>query len=190
MLRNRPNFLLIAALGALTLAACAPKQVKKDAADQAKNKGKNAADQANYAPPTDVTEASLRAGEFVNVDGLENVRFDYDSANLKEEALTVLKNNGEYIKSHKDDDFLIAGFCDDRGTIEYNLALGQKRAKQVREYYMKLGISGNRIATISYGKENPLCSDATEECWAQNRRGETRARARTASNGTTEQTPQ
>jgi peptidoglycan-associated lipoprotein len=182
MLGHRSRLLTLSLLAALFTAACNPKNVKKDSADDAKNGKKGAQEEAAYTPPTDVTEASLRGSEFTSVDGLEAVRFDYDSANLKEDALTVLKNNAEYIKSHKNSDFLVAGFCDDRGTIEYNLALGQKRAKQVREYYMRLGISGKRVATISYGKENQLCSESTEECWSSNRRAETRVRARTASN--------
>jgi peptidoglycan-associated lipoprotein len=189
MLRHRSRLFFFAAVAALTVCACAPKQVKT-AANPTPAAATPAETAPTVPPPTEVTEASLRTGEFVNVEGLEAIHFDYDSSNLKEEALTTLKNNAEYIKSHKDDDFLVAGFCDERGTIEYNLALGQKRAKQVREYYMKLGISGKRIATISYGKESPLCSESTEECWAKNRRGETRARAAKSSDDTTETAPQ
>ena len=65
---------------------------------------------------------------------------------------------------------LIEGHCDDRGTNEYNLALGDRRAKSVRDYLVALGIASNRIETISYGEEEPLCTDQTEECWAKNRR--------------------
>jgi len=77
----------------------------------------------------------------------------------------------------------VAGHCDERGTIEYNLALGQRRAKEVRDYYLRLGVSGKSVATISYGKESPLCREANEECWAKNRRAETRIRTGTAANG-------
>ena len=73
---------------------------------------------------------------------------------------------------------MAAGYCDERGTVEYNLALGQKRAKEVREYYIRLGIPGQTLATISYGKEAPLCSASNDDCWAQNRRAETRVRSR------------
>ncbi|MBI3554532.1 MAG: OmpA family protein [Elusimicrobia bacterium] len=190
MIRKNSSFFLLAALAVATFSACNSAQVKKRDADKARAHGKGGADEAGYVPGTDVTEASLRGSDFVTVEGLEAVRFDYDSANLNGDALTTLKNNAEYIKSNKESDFLVAGFCDERGTIEYNLALGQKRAKQVREYYMRLGVSGKRLATISYGKENQLCSESSEECWGQNRRAETRARARTASNRPTDQTPQ
>jgi len=63
----------------------------------------------------------------------------------------------------------VAGRCDQRGTVAYNLALGQRRATSVRDYYIKLGVSGGRVATISYGKEDPVCEEASEECWSKNR---------------------
>jgi peptidoglycan-associated lipoprotein len=75
---------------------------------------------------------------------------------------------------------MVAGHCDERGTTAYNLALGQKRAKEVRDYYVSLGVDGGRLATISYGKEAPLCLESNEACWTRNRRAESRARAKTA----------
>ena len=71
---------------------------------------------------------------------------------------------------------LVEGHCDNRGTTEYNLSLGQKRAKEVRDYYVRLGVSENSIGTISYGEENPACEEETEECWMKNRRSETKVR--------------
>ena len=184
MTRRSIRFLLPAAAAVLTFSACGPKKTVKQDDDAAQQWDKNKVKKEPnpiYTPPTDVTEASLRGTDFAGVDGLEAIHFDYDSANLKDEALASLKKNAEYMKEHKDDQYRIAGYCDDRGTIEYNLALGQKRAKQVREYYIRLGVPGAAVATISYGKENPVCSEATEDCWAQNRRAETSARSRTAS---------
>src|SRR5258708_5403510 len=81
--------------------------------------------------------------------GLEAVHFEYDSSALKADALETLKKNADYLKAHPDEEGLVAGHCDARGTIEYNLALGQKRAQAVREYYMRLGVSGRSLATIS-----------------------------------------
>ncbi|HVE11839.1 MAG TPA: OmpA family protein, partial [Elusimicrobiota bacterium] len=69
---------------------------------------------------------------------------------------------------------------DARGTTQYNLALGQRRAKEVRDYYLRLGVPGKSVATISYGKEKLPCSDATEDCWSRSRRAETKARAKAA----------
>jgi len=133
------------------------------------------------APGVDVTEASLRGSEFTQVPDLETIHFDYDSATLADSALATLKKNAAYLKSHEELEVLIAGFCDERGTVEYNLALGQKRAKEVREYYIRLGARGQSLATISYGKEDPTCSESNDECWAQNRRAETRVRSKAAS---------
>ncbi len=72
---------------------------------------------------------------------------------------------------------IVEGYCDERGTIEYNVALGQRRADAVKTYYAHAGIPRSRLSTISYGKERPVCSDSTEECWARNRLGATRVRS-------------
>ncbi|MBI4370887.1 MAG: OmpA family protein [Elusimicrobia bacterium] len=133
------------------------------------------------APPTEVAEASLRGGgEFAARADLKAVRFDFDSAALSDEALEALKSNAEAIKAEPRLEVRVAGHCDERGTTAYNLALGQKRAKEVRDYYIRLGVDGRRIATISYGEENPLCAQPDEACWTQNRRAETTARTAAA----------
>lgn len=174
----------VAAAVSLLASACSTGVRKKTAG---KDGGKASAGaegaQAAYTPGVDVTEASLRGSDFATVEGLVAVHFDYDSHALNEAALAALKKNAELLKTRKNTDVLVAGHCDERGTIEYNLALGQKRARAVREYYMRLGVDGKRVATISYGKENPSCTESTEKCWAQNRRAETRLRASTAGNG-------
>jgi peptidoglycan-associated lipoprotein len=159
-------------------AGCAPRASKKSAAD--KDAADRAAAEALQNPGVDAEEASLRGGEFKSIEGLMPIRFEYDSALLKEEALSALKKNASYLKSNKQLQVLVAGFCDERGTVEYNLALGQKRAKAVREYYIRLGVNGRNVATISYGKEAPVCEESTEDCWSQNRRAETRVRASNA----------
>ena len=174
--------LLLISLAALFATACAGAR-RKNAADDASKKA--AADKAGSeadtaAPDVNVEEASLRGKDFQSVDALEAIHFDYDSASLKEEQTSTLKNNAEYLKSHPSIEILVAGFCDDRGTTEYNLALGQKRAKEVRDYYIRLGINGKSVATISYGKESPSCSEPNEQCWSQNRRAETRVRVNVA----------
>ena len=179
MKRHSP-FLIIAA--AALFAACATtKTAQKNGLAKDKN-GKNAgaAEGAPAGPATDVTEASLRNGGFDARADLKPVPFDYDSAKLSEEALVVLKSNADAIKADPAVELLVAGHCDDRGTTAYNLALGQKRAKQVRDYYVSLGVDGGRLATISYGKEQPLCSDSNDECWSKNRRAETLARSKAA----------
>jgi peptidoglycan-associated lipoprotein len=167
-------------LMAVLVAACAGPKKKKGGADaDSRAKASDDAD-ANAIPDVNVEEASIHGKEFQKVEGLEPIHFDYDSASLRDEQLATLKKNADYLKANKGLELLVAGFCDDRGTIEYNLALGQKRAKEVREYYIRLGVNGKSMATISYGKESPSCTEATEACWAENRRAETRVRSRVA----------
>lgn len=134
------------------------------------------------APDVESSEASIRGSEFAHARELLAVPFHYDAYSLTEAARETLKGNAEYLKANPDLEVLVAGHCDQRGTVEYNLALGQRRAKAVREYYLRLGLPGKSVATISYGKENTLCADSSDDCWSRNRRAETRVRARTASN--------
>lgn len=164
---------------AVLLSGCAAmkKTAKKDGA-----KGKTAqAEEAGFTPDVNVSEADIKdGGTFGQTPELAPILFDYDSASLRGNALETLKKNAAWLKANRTLDVLVAGHCDDRGTIEYNLALGQKRAREVREYYIRLGVNGKQVATISYGKENQVCSEATEDCWAKNRRAETKVRTRVA----------
>jgi len=101
---------------------------------------------------------------------LGDVRFGYDSADIESDALDVLARNVDWLKQNRNAKVELEGHCDSRGTIEYNLALGAKRAKSVKDHLTGQGISGDRISTISYGEELPLCQEETEACWARNRR--------------------
>ena len=83
----------------------------------------------------------------------------------------------DFMKAFPDAKVKIEGHCDERGTVEYNLALGQKRAKAVRDYYVRLGVPESAMGTISYGEEKPVCNEATDACWLQNRRAETKVKA-------------
>lgn len=153
----------------LGLASCAKKTAKKLKKDE-----------PQVPPGVEVEEPSIRGAEFQAVRELKAVRFEYDRHALTEDARDVLQANADYLKEHPDLEVLAEGHCDDRGTTEYNLALGQKRAKGVRDYYGRIGVKLKRVATLSYGEEKPLCDDPTENCWAKNRRSETKVRARTA----------
>ncbi len=101
---------------------------------------------------------------------LETIHFDYDSYALSPEARSVLESNAEWLRANTSARAEVEGHCDDRGTVEYNLALGAKRANAARDYLIALGIETARLTTISYGKELPACRDQTPECWARNRR--------------------
>ena len=101
---------------------------------------------------------------------LKDVRFDYDSADIREADRQVLAENAEVLKKF---DFLrvtIEGHCDERGTVDYNLALGERRARGASDYLVSLGVAADRLKTVSYGKEVPVCQQSNEECWSRNRR--------------------
>lgn len=104
--------------------------------------------------------------------GLKTVYFDFDSAALRPDAIATLKENAEKIKHVPGVIIQLAGHCDERGTQEYNLALGERRALAVRNYLIQLGVSGDRLVTISYGEEFPADPGHNEAAWAKNRRVE------------------
>ncbi len=101
---------------------------------------------------------------------LKDVRFAFDSYEIDESARGALRDNGDWLKDNPRPRVEIEGHCDERGTVEYNLALGAKRARAAKDYLVTLGVSADRLTTISYGEELPLCREHTEECWARNRR--------------------
>jgi peptidoglycan-associated lipoprotein len=101
---------------------------------------------------------------------LGDVHFDYDSFELDEQARDTLQGHAAWLRENEGSRVEIEGHCDDRGTVEYNLALGAKRAAAVKTYLASLGTSSERITTISYGEELPLCHEETESCWQTNRR--------------------
>jgi peptidoglycan-associated lipoprotein len=102
---------------------------------------------------------------------LSDVFFAYDRAELSDEARAAISKNSEWLKRWTSTRISIEGHCDERGTPEYNLGLGERRATAVKAYLSSLGVGGDRVATVSKGKEQPFCSDRAEACYAQNRRG-------------------
>jgi peptidoglycan-associated lipoprotein len=102
--------------------------------------------------------------------GLQPIHFDFDKSFIRSDAKPVMKVNAEWLKANPKVKIRIEGNCDERGTKEYNQALGQRRATSAKKYLTDLGISAKRISLISYGKEKPICTEHTEECWQKNRR--------------------
>jgi peptidoglycan-associated lipoprotein len=102
----------------------------------------------------------------------EIVYFDFDKYTLKSDAKSALGTNARTLRENDDASILIQGHCDERGTVEYNLALGEKRAKACRDYLVDLGITAGRIRTISYGEERPVSPGHDETAWSRNRRAE------------------
>jgi peptidoglycan-associated lipoprotein len=108
--------------------------------------------------------------EFVEAPALRNIHFDFDRYEIRPQDAQILNENARWLKANPGLLVLIEGHCDERGTNEYNLALGERRAKATRDYLVLLGISAERITLLSYGEERPVCIERTEACWARNRR--------------------
>jgi peptidoglycan-associated lipoprotein len=128
------------------------------------------------AEPVDPTQAILagdlaRVNEYLAANGLlGDVYFEFDKADLVEEARARLSRNADWLKAHPEFEVTIEGHCDERGTNEYNLALGERRAAAAKDYLGSLGVAGSRLRTLSYGEERPQCMDHGEPCWSRNRR--------------------
>jgi peptidoglycan-associated lipoprotein len=97
--------------------------------------------------------------------------FDYDSSTIRPDAQQALANDARWLERWPSTKITVSGHCDERGTAEYNLALGEERAAAVKSYLESLGVAAERVATVSYGKERPFCTATGESCWSQNRRG-------------------
>lgn len=104
--------------------------------------------------------------------GLNRIHFDFDKSDIKPEYKKTLDANADWLKSHKDTKIVIEGHCDERGTEEYNIALGHRRAHSAKSYLTSLGIDSKRLGTKSYGEEKPLETCHNESCWWKNRRAE------------------
>ena len=119
------------------------------------------------APP--VTSSATEEELFAQ--SVKDVYFDYDSYSIRGDQQNVVQGNAQFLGQHPNVRFTIEGHCDERGSTEYNLALGDNRANAVKTALMQAGLSADRIKTISYGKEKPFCTASNEQCWQQNRRG-------------------
>ena len=105
-------------------------------------------------------------------EGLQKIHFDFDKSNIKSEFEPALKSNAAWMQSNSGSKVTIEGHCDERGSVEYNIALGDRRANSAKGYMKNLGVAADRMSTISYGKERPVCTQSNESCWWQNRRAE------------------
>jgi peptidoglycan-associated lipoprotein len=119
-------------------------------------------------PPPVVHEPSIQ--ELFDK-GVRDAFFDYDKADIRSDARDALQATAQFLRSYPQVKVVLEGHCDERGSTEYNLALGDRRAAAAKQYVVSLGISADRLETVSYGKEKPFCTASTEDCWQQNRRG-------------------
>lgn len=128
------------------------------------------------APPvttTQTTTSSIKPGssEDFRVNVGDTVFFDTDQHTVRAEAQPVLQKQAAWLQKYPAVKLMVEGHCDERGTREYNLALGDRRAYAVKEYLVSLGIDAARLQSKSYGKERPVCAESDDSCWQQNRRG-------------------
>ena len=139
---------------------------------------KNVKDDANADALANGTEMVLEETTVTEVMpaqvALGAVHFALDKSTLTADARKIVEANAKAIKAVGSDyAVVVEGNCDDRGTIAYNIALGEKRANEVKAYYVRLGIPADKITTVSYGKEKPVCYESTQACWQKNRRADT-----------------
>ncbi|MFH1080033.1 MAG: peptidoglycan-associated lipoprotein Pal [Pseudomonadota bacterium] len=176
--------MLIFCVFLMFMTGCAKKAVSKDEGLGAGQK-KAAVTEAKPAPVTDpaadareqalkrdaaAAAAAAAAAEKEAKRGFEDIHFAFDKSTIEPAARMILKNLADWLMKNKNYALAIEGHCDERGTVEYNLALGQRRADASMKYLVDLGVNNANIATVSYGKERPLDPGHNEEAWAKNRR--------------------
>jgi peptidoglycan-associated lipoprotein len=168
------------ALGMLVLWGC-PKKTQMTTSQETqaeKVTAPSTPSAANDAESRSAAEAAAAArsgggyGERASAAGgdLQPIYFDYDRSSIRADAGTTMKANADWLKTHPAVKIRIEGNCDERGTKEYNVALGQRRAATAKKYLTDLGIASSRISLLSYGKEKPVCTADSEACWQKNRK--------------------
>ncbi len=153
---------MVAILGAfLSGCGCFQQAVKGEATPPPPVPAPEAKKEIPVTPPPSAPESAV---------ALKDINFDFDKYNIRPADGEILKGNVEWFKTNTGKKVKIEGNCDERGTVEYNLVLGQKRADSAKNYLVNLGVDGKLLDTISYGKERPVCAEKSEACWAKNRR--------------------
>lgn len=178
--RTLRHFLMVLALISL-LTACAttpPPSSSTDSMTAGQDQQVAATDVSQQPDVMGVDQGAMTSqgvADHVSVQGLERIHFDFDQFTLTEQARETLKQNAAYLRANPAVDVVIEGHTDERGSDEYNLALGERRASAAKQYLVSLGISADRLSIISYGEEMPLVDQSNESAWAQNRRAEFKA---------------
>lgn len=179
------GLLMVLAFSLAIFSGCAEKQavVKDEAVQEQKAATPQAAPVTDDEAARQAKEAALRAQAAKDAAAkrnaaaltdlnLQNIYFDFDKSSIRPDAREILKANAEIFTKNSAAKIVVEGYCDERGTTEYNMALGERRAQEAKQYLINLGINASRIETISYGEEKPLDPNSTEEAWAQNRRAQ------------------
>ncbi len=166
--------LLLVIPGLMIVTSCAKKTVKADLAqpqeDEAAKQEEIARQRAIDAKQRQEEAAKRKIIAARNLFMNENIYFDFDKSNLKPEAQKVLKRKAEWLRNNSGESIIIEGHCDERGTNEYNLALGDRRAQSAKNFLIDLGIAQSRLTMISYGEERPADRRHNERAWSKNRR--------------------
>jgi len=180
MIRKGLTIFIVILCTGVILSGCAKKAVVKEEPSVKGAEGPQAGKEADRIKEEEMKkefEKSLVAKTTPGIEGvvheskmLRDIHFDFDRYNIRPEEAEVLKENSALLKKYPGMKFQIEGHCDERGTAEYNLALGERRANSVKKYLVSIGISPSRISTISYGEERPFDPGHNEEAWAKNRR--------------------
>jgi len=166
-MQSMSNLFRVAALTvAVVLAACTTKPKPAEAPPEAPSAAPAPYSQSRVE--TTVVPGSLQDFR-VNVG--DTVHFAYDKYDVQDQDRDILQRQAAWLQKYPQVRISVEGHCDERGTREFNLALGARRANAVKQYLVSLGVASSRMETISYGKERPMCTESDESCWAQNRRG-------------------
>jgi peptidoglycan-associated lipoprotein len=160
------SFMILAVLVALSF-SCSKKQTVKPEPQQ---EPVTETEMTEEVPAVEEEPASEEPVQEVAMPELSDAFFDFDKYNLKDDAKRALEKNATELKKYPSVNIIIEGHCDERGTEDYNMALGEKRAKSAKDYLVSLGIEASRITTISYGESRPFALGHDERAWAQNRR--------------------
>jgi len=177
----RKVIICVLLISSMLLLGCAQRKVSQQLqpGDQQQTTDASAqADKGVVKPEERITEKQLAKVEtkdeparYKEERGLfEDIYFDFDKYDIRPEGKPVLNGIASWLMKNSDARLSIEGHCDERGTNEYNLALGDRRAKAARDFLIALGVAAKRIEIVSYGEEKPQCTEQTEECWAKNRR--------------------
>ena len=139
--------------------------------DEAARKAKELADREAALKAQAARDAAAKKNAAALADlNLQNIYFDFDKSSIRPDAREILKANAEIFTKNGTAQIVLEGYCDERGTAEYNMALGERRAQEAKQYLVNLGLTASRMETISYGEEKPLDPGHNEAAWAQNRR--------------------
>jgi peptidoglycan-associated lipoprotein len=122
------------------------------------------------APPSNLSEGNMDDSLFHQ--NVHDIFYDYDSYDIRPDAQSTIQEDAAFLNQHTNIKVVVGGYCDERGSIEYNLSLGENRANAAKQALVNAGVSPDRLRTVSYGKEKQFCTDHTESCWQQNRRAQ------------------